>query len=394
MSEIYSFKLKHDQDGRIVEKVETVKGKSVTWIYQYDKDGRLTEASLDGRRVCECHYDKEGRRIQDQFPLTCGSRIRQYEYRMDNRLMRAGDNRYTHDKDGFRSIWNNRGTYTTYEYSPDYRLLRAEVEGEDRVFEFSHDDNGQRAVKRLNGEMVEAYKWLDFIRLAGFHDGEYAYRFVYEDDTRMPYAMQCEDGTDFFLYYDQIGSLRVVADASGNVIKGVLYEPFGGIIKEANPDFRVPIGFAGGLHDRDLGFVRFGWRDYDTLTGRWTAPDPMGDAGGGPDWYGYCLDDPVNVADPLGLMGSKPDQPDDELMYPSGDQQWQANEGACEKCSKLDGKYYSMGGEPDTPHPNCKCEVVECFYGSEYSEWKIVARETPSYFPPSPVFSPPFFRLL
>jgi RHS repeat-associated protein len=43
-----------------------------------------------------------------------------------------------------------------------------------------------------------------------------------------------------------------------------------------------------------LGFVRFGWRDYDTYTGRWTAPDPLGDAGGDPDWYGYCLDDPVN----------------------------------------------------------------------------------------------------
>jgi len=27
----------------------------------------------------------------------------------------------------------------------------------------------------------------------------------------------------------------------------------------------------------------------------------MGDKGGDPDWYGYCLDDPVNGVDPLGL---------------------------------------------------------------------------------------------
>ncbi len=27
----------------------------------------------------------------------------------------------------------------------------------------------------------------------------------------------------------------------------------------------------------------------------------MGDAGGDKDWYGYCLDDPVNGVDPLGL---------------------------------------------------------------------------------------------
>ncbi len=28
----------------------------------------------------------------------------------------------------------------------------------------------------------------------------------------------------------------------------------------------------------------------------------MGDAGGDKDWYGYCLDDPVNGVDPLGLF--------------------------------------------------------------------------------------------
>ncbi|MEZ7198740.1 RHS repeat domain-containing protein [Pseudodesulfovibrio karagichevae] len=82
-----------------------------------------------------------------------------------------------------------------------------------------------------------------------------------------------------------------------------LYDPFGGIVEDTNPDLRLPLGFAGGLHDRDLGFVRFGWRDYDVRTSRWTAPDPIGDKGGDPDWYGYCLDDPVNGVDPEGLEG-------------------------------------------------------------------------------------------
>ncbi|EGB15108.1 hypothetical protein DND132_1902 [Pseudodesulfovibrio mercurii] len=77
---------------------------------------------------------------------------------------------------------------------------------------------------------------------------------------------------------------RVVADVDDNVIKEILYDPFGGIIEDTNPSLRLPIGFAGGLHDRDLGFVRFGWRDYDVRTGRWTAPDPIGDKGGDPDW--------------------------------------------------------------------------------------------------------------
>jgi RHS repeat-associated protein len=299
----YSYQLRHDQNGRIIEKQETVAGKSVTWKYAYDKEGRLFEAHLDGRLICQCYYDRQGRRMRDYFPATAGPSYRDYQYTMDNRLLRAGNNTYTHDDNGFRSICSNGGTYHLYEYAPDYRLLKMEVEDQNRVYTFHHDEDGQRAAKYLNGQLAEAYQWLDFIRLGAFHDGRMGYEFGYAEGERLPSAMRREDDAVFTLHYDQIGSVRVVADAHGNVIKEVLYDPFGGIIEDTNPGLCVPIGFAGGLHDRDLGFVRFGWRDYDTFTSRWTAPDPIGDKGGDPDWYGYCLDDPVNGVDPLGLMG-------------------------------------------------------------------------------------------
>ncbi|MEF2230826.1 MAG: RHS repeat-associated core domain-containing protein, partial [Pseudodesulfovibrio sp.] len=157
-------------------------------------------------------------------------------------------------------------------------------------------------VRFRDGRLVEAYAWRDLIRLAGYSDGQREYEFAYLNSERTPYAMRRDDGAVFALHFDQVGSLRVVADEDGNVIKEVQYDPFGNIMADTNPAQRIPIGFAGGLHDRDLGFVRFGWRDYDTYTGRWTAPDPMGEAGGDPDWYGYCLDDPVNGEDPLGLF--------------------------------------------------------------------------------------------
>jgi RHS repeat-associated protein len=221
---------------------------------------------------------------------------------MENRLQAAGNNGYTHDKQGMRILWNRGGNYTRYEYAPDHRLLRATREWDGTVFEFAHDEQGRRAAKFMNGELVEAYHWRDFIRLAAFHDGAHEFVFTYRNDERTPHAMQRDDGQVFTLHHDQIGSLRAVADQGGNVIQETLYDPFGGIIESTNPTLRIPLGFAGGLHDRDLGFVRFGWRDYDTYTGRWTAPDPLGDAGGDPDWYGYCLDDPVNGVDPLGLL--------------------------------------------------------------------------------------------
>jgi len=111
------------------------------------------------------------------------------------------------------------------------------------------------------------------------------------------------DGSTYYLTYDQVGSLRIVADAFGTVVKRIDYDSFGNIIDDTNPAFEVPFGFAGGLHDRDTGLVRFGYRDYDPDIGRWTAKDPILFEGGDTDLYGYVLNDPINLIDPLGLWG-------------------------------------------------------------------------------------------
>ena len=98
-----------------------------------------------------------------------------------------------------------------------------------------------------------------------------------------------------------MGSLRIIADASGNVVKRIDYDSFGNVIEDMNHLFEIPFGFAGSLHDRDTDLVRFGYRDYAPEIGRWTAKDPILFAGGDTDLYGYCLGDPVNWVDPWGL---------------------------------------------------------------------------------------------
>ncbi|WP_419786752.1 hypothetical protein [Pseudodesulfovibrio sp.] len=173
MNEPYRSDLRIGPDGRIIGKTEIVAGRPTTWTYAYDKAGRLTGAMRDGRTVCDIGYDREGRRARDYFPHL-DTHYRNFSYSvMDNRLQRAGNNGYTHDKNGFRSIWNHGGQYTLYEYGPDYRLVKAEKRETGEVFEFTHDDQGRRAVKFRNGQPVEAYSWLDLLCLDGFHDGEY-----------------------------------------------------------------------------------------------------------------------------------------------------------------------------------------------------------------------------
>ena len=95
---------------------------------------------------------------------------------------------------------------------------------------------------------------------------------------------------------------KPIADSADNVVKRIDYDSYGNIIGDTIQAFKIPFGFAGGLHDRDTGLVRFGFRDYDPDVGRWTAKDPIFFAGNDTDLYGYVLNDPVNFVDPLGMI--------------------------------------------------------------------------------------------
>jgi RHS repeat-associated protein len=125
-------------------------------------------------------------------------------------------------------------------------------------------------------------------------------RFNYADG-RLPISM-LRGGTTYYMMYDQVGSLRVIVDTSGNITKRIDYDSFGNIINDTDPGFTIPFGFAGGLHDIDTGLVRFGARDFDPSIGRWTAKDPIDFAGGDVNLYGYVQNNPVNLIDPLGLI--------------------------------------------------------------------------------------------
>ena len=106
---------------------------------------------------------------------------------------------------------------------------------------------------------------------------------------------------EFLCCTDQVGTLRALVAPNDAVIKEIRRDSFGIPYHDSFPDFHLPIGFAGGLADPDTGLVRFGWRDYDPMIGRFTALDPARDRRGDGDLYDYCIDDPVSRVDPTGL---------------------------------------------------------------------------------------------
>ena len=298
---IGSWNLTRDNSGRISQKTETVEGTSSNYTYSYDPMGRLLTVTKDGTVVEEYQYDQNGLRISETNFLR-GISGRSSAYSDGDHLLSTGEVTYQYDVDGFLSTRTQGGEVTTYSYSSRGELSSVAL-SDGTSIEYIYDPLGRRIAKKKNGTIIEKYLWQGMTRLLAVYDGSdnLIMRFQYADG-RIPYAM-IRSGSTYYMTYDQVGSLRLVADANGNVVKRIDYDSFGNVISDTDSSFEIPFGFAGGLYDGDTGLVRFGYRDYDPDIGRWTAKDPIFFAGGDTDLYGYCVNDPVNLVDVHGLQG-------------------------------------------------------------------------------------------
>jgi RHS repeat-associated protein len=297
---VADWSLTRDDNGRITHKAEMVDGVPSNYAYTYDPMGRLLTVIKDGSLVEEYQYGLNGTRTYEMNTLR-GISGRTFHYSDEDGLLTAGGAAYEYNADGFLTTRIQGADVTTYDYSSRGELLGVTLP-DGTVIDYVHDPIGRRIAKKVNGVVTEKYLWQGFTRLLAVYDAadNLITRFQYADD-RMPVTMT-GGGSTYYLAFDQVGSLRAVADASGNVIKRINYDAFGNVIVNTNPSFAVPLGFAGGLHDRDTNLVRFGFRDYDPDIGRWTAKDPILFAGGDTDLYGYCLNDPLDKIDPHGLF--------------------------------------------------------------------------------------------
>jgi RHS repeat-associated protein len=278
-SPLSTIQLERDDNGRIYRKTETLAGATTVYDYTYDLAGGLQIVEQDGMTVKSYQYNTTGTRSYEENSLR-GIAGRNLTYSDEDHLLTAVDATYQYDLDGFLTRKSDTDGDTLYDYSSRGELLTVSLPDGTHIT-YDHDPLGRRIAKRIGGTIVEKYLWQGLTQLLAVYDGadNLIQRFEYADG-RLPVTMTT-GGVRYYLVYDQVGTLRAVTDGSGTIVKQIDYDSFGNVITDTNPGFSMPFGFAGGLFDTDTGLVRFGYRDYDPATGRWTAKDPIDFAGGG-----------------------------------------------------------------------------------------------------------------
>jgi len=269
-----------------------------TYDYLYDQAGRLKEVKKNGTVTATYSYDTNGNRLS----LVTPSGTSNGTYDAQDRLTQYGSTTYGYSANGELQSSTVSGQTTTYQYDV-LGNLKSVVAPTGFTIEYVIDGQNRRIGKKVNGVLVQGFLYQNQLNPVAELDGagNVVARFVYGTKANVPdYVVR--GGVTYRIVSDHLGSPRLVINTTdGSVAQRLDYDEFGNVLLDTAPGFQ-PFGFAGGLSDQHTGLVRFGARDYDAVSGRWTAKDPIKFLGGSVNLYGYLLRDPVNFVDLYGMF--------------------------------------------------------------------------------------------
>ncbi|MBW2005045.1 MAG: RHS domain-containing protein [Deltaproteobacteria bacterium] len=242
-------------------------------------------------------YDQVGNRLE----RTVNDQTETYTYTSGtNKLDEiAGPNSATfaYDANGNTTGIGSR----TFIYNQNNRLIRVEENG-NILGEYTYNGLGQRVIKQADGVTTIFHYDLNGNLIAeSLSDGTFTSEYIYMGNSRLAKVNTSDNATYYYLN-DHLGTPQIMTDSNGTVVWEASYRPFGDA--EVNPsssvvnNFRLP----GQYFDKETGFHYNYFRDYHPRIGGYVEPDQIG-LRGGINMYAYCMNNPVNLADPSGQFG-------------------------------------------------------------------------------------------
>lgn len=287
-TELFKQEFTYDSLGRIVTKTETISGTSTLYEYSYHNEGWLKEVKKDGVVVSSYTYDSNGNRSGGTYDA-------------QDRMTSFGANTYTYTANGELKTKTSGGQTTQYNYDEPGNLTQVILPNGKQI-DYLVDGQNRRVGKKENGVLTNRFLYESQLRPIAELDGtgNLVSRFIYATRVNVPDYM-VKNGVTYRFILDHLGSPRYIVNAAdGSIAQEMDYDAWGRVIKDTAQGFQ-PFGFAGGLYDPETGLVRFGVRDYDAETGRWTVKDLIGFYRG-TNMFAYVRDDPINRNDPSGFV--------------------------------------------------------------------------------------------
>ena len=151
--------------------------------------------------------------------------------------------------------------------------------------------------------------------------------FIFTSEGR---ALRNDQGKFDYEYFlkDHLGNTRVSFNQKGTILQDNSYYPFGMSLGESltyvdNTAIENKYLYNGKEMQDDfgLGWYDYGARMYDAQLGRWHVVDPLAEYHFNFTPYNYCLNNPINFIDPLGLDTTyiAPDLPEVEIIEQKSD---------------------------------------------------------------------------
>ncbi|NXK66126.1 TEN1 protein, partial [Sylvietta virens] len=269
----YWMTIQYDNMGRMVicDIRVGVDANITRYFYEYDADGQLQTVSVNDKTQWRYSYDLNGN--IKKMSHGNSARLTPLRYDLRDRITRLGEIQYKMDEDGFLRQRGNE----IFEYNSNGLLNKAYNKVSGWTVQYCYDGLGRRVASKSSlGQHLQFF----YADLSNPIRVTHLYNHTSSEITSLYYdlqghliAMELSSGEEYYVACDNTGTPLAVFSSRGQVIKEILYTPYGEIYQDTNPDFEVIIGFHGGLYDSLTKLVHLGQRDYDVIAGRWTTPN-------------------------------------------------------------------------------------------------------------------------
>jgi RHS repeat-associated protein len=221
-----------------------------------------------------------------------------WSYNTSNELTVDPSDTYTYDANGNTTTKTDSTGTTNYSWDFENRLTNVSLSGSGGTVYFKYDPFGRRIYKSSSaGTSIYAYDGVNLIEetnVSGSVVARYSQGASFDD----PLAM-LRSGTTSYYEADGLGSITSLSNAAGALAQTYTFDSFGNQTASSG-SLTNPFQYTGRELDGETNLYYMRARYFDPQTGRFLSEDPLGFSVG-VNFYGYVLNNPVNLIDPVGL---------------------------------------------------------------------------------------------